>query len=85
MDDVVPLHNSSREERVSKLFSFAWVDYEASVIVPYVTVYGVARSKVLVCTRADKSTTVPGFCCFVNLSAGMAGTRPSTTLVEEKD
>ena len=24
--------------------------------------------------------SLPGFCCFVNLSAGMAGTRPSTTL-----
>ena len=58
MDDVVvqvvPLHNSSREERVSKLFNFEWVDYEASVIVPYVTVYGVARYKVLACTRVDK-------------------------------
>ena len=37
MDDVVqvvPLHNSSTEEGVSKLFSSAWVNYEASVIVP---------------------------------------------------
>ena len=43
MDDVVvqvvPLHNSSREERVSKLFSSAWVNYEASVIVPYVCLF----------------------------------------------
>ena len=40
MDDVgvqvVPLHNSSTEEGVSKLFSSAWVNYEASVIVTYV-------------------------------------------------
>ena len=55
MDDVVvqvvPLHNSSTEEGVSMLFSSAaWVNYEASVIVPYVTVYGVARYKVIVCT-----------------------------------
>ena len=53
MDDVVvqvvPLHNSSTEG-VSKLFSSAWVNYEASVIVPYGTVYGVARNEVLVCT-----------------------------------
>ena len=47
---VVPLHNSSTEEGVSKLFSSAWVNYEASVIVPYATVYGVARNEVLVCT-----------------------------------
>ena len=54
MDDVVvqvvPLLNSSTEEGVSKLISSAWVNYEASVIVPYVTVYGVARNEVLVCT-----------------------------------
>ena len=54
MDDVVvqvvPLHNSSTDEAVSKLFSSAWVNYEASVIVPYVTVYGAARNEVLVCT-----------------------------------
>ena len=43
---VVPLHSSSTEEGVSKLFSSALVNYEASVIVPYVTVYGVARYKV---------------------------------------
>ena len=24
--------------------------------------------------------SLPGFCCFVNLSAGMASTKPSTTL-----
>ena len=35
---VVPLHNSSTEEGVSKLFSSGWVNYEAAVIVPYVTV-----------------------------------------------
>ena len=66
---VVPLHNSSREERVSKLFSSAWVDYESSVIVPYVTVYGVARCKVLVCTRVDKSTRLIflKFCSELNL------------------
>ena len=54
MDDVVvqvvPLHNSSTEEGVSKLISSAWVNYKASVIVPYATVYGVARNEVLVCT-----------------------------------
>ena len=54
MDDVVvqvaPLHKSSTEEGVLKLFSSAWVNYKASVIVPYVTVYGVARNEVLVCT-----------------------------------
>ena len=70
MDDVVvqvvPLHNSSRENGVSKLFSSAWVNYEASVIVPYVTVFGVARYKVLVCTRADKSTRLLLFCEFVS-------------------
>ena len=63
MDDVVvqlvPLHNSSREERVSKLFSSAWVNYEASVIVPYVTVYGVARYKVhLIETSTKKSASL---------------------------
>ena len=70
MDDVVvqviPLHNSSREERVSKLFSSAWVNYEASVIVSCVTVYGVARYKVLVCTRADKSTRLLLLCEFIS-------------------
>ena len=43
MDDVVvqvvPLHNSSREEIVSKLFGSEWVNYEASVIVPYVCLF----------------------------------------------
>ena len=29
--------------------------------------------------------SLPGFCCFVSLSAGMAGTRPSTTLTGNTD
>ena len=74
MDDVavqvVQLHNSSREERVSKLFSFAWVDYEVSVIVPYVTMV-LLDIKFL---SVLKWICLPGFCCFVNLSAGMADT-----------
>ena len=69
MDDVVvqvvPLHNSSTEGG-SKLFSSACMNYETSVIVPYVTVYGVAIYKVLVCTRADKSTRLLLFCEFVS-------------------
>ena len=80
MDDVVvqvvPLHNSSSEEGVSKLFSSAWVNYEASVIVPYVTVYGVARDEVLVCTWADKSTRFLLFCEWTDKFSAMlcAGT-----------
>ena len=82
MDDVVlvvPLHNSSREKRVLKLFSFAWVNYEASVIVPYITVYGVARFYTKFLSVLQR-ISLPGFCCFANLSVGMASTRLSTTL-----
>ena len=85
MDDVVvqvvPLHNSSREERDSKLYSSAWVDYKASVTVPYVTVYGVARNEVLVCTRADKSTRLLLFCEFVS----RYGRHQTINHLEEKD
>ena len=66
MDDVVvqvvPLHNRSTEERVSKLFSSAWVNYEASVIVPYVIVYGVAKYKVLVFVQVFVSYIVERPC-----------------------
>ena len=85
MDDdvvqVVPLHNSSTEEGVSKLFSSAWVNYEASVIVPYVTVYGVARNEVLVCAGADKSTRLLLFCEFVS----RYGRHQTLNHLEEKD
>ena len=85
MDDVVvqvvPPHNSSTEERVLKLFSFAWLDYKASVIVPYVSVYGVARYKVLVCTRADKSTRLLLFCEFVS----RYGRHQTLNHLEERD
>ena len=85
MDDVVvqvvPLNNSSREERVSKLLSSAWVNYETSVIVPHVTVYGVARYKVLVCTRADMSTRLLLFREFVS----RYGRHQALNHLEEKD
>ena len=54
------------EKKSFEIVQFAWVNYEASVIVHYVTVYGVARYKVLVCTRADKSTMLLLFCKFVS-------------------
>ena len=85
MDDIVVprwFHSTTvLVKKVSKLFSSVWVNYEASVIVPYVTVYGVARYNVLVCTRADKSIRLLLFCKFVS----RYGRRQTLNHLEEKD